>query len=109
MTSKNQKGFNPEPLTHIQQEQYTRPHLGSGDSASVERVIHRIRPLKVASTKHHIIESGRARRMTVHAPRIEDMDRNHPKNLKKLEPKREKYNEYKPFPPAAGDFQIVLY
>lgn len=45
--------------------------------------------------------------MTVLAPRIEDMDPNHPKNLKKLEPKKEKYDEYKPYPPAEGEFQSL--
>ena len=42
--------------------------------------------------------------MTVHAPRIKDMDPNHPKNLKTMEPKREKYDRYKPYPPAEGNF-----
>jgi hypothetical protein len=60
-------------------------------------------------TKHHIIESKAARRMTVHAPRIEEMDPNHPKNLKKMEPKKEKYDKYKPFPPVAGNFRVMLF
>jgi hypothetical protein len=50
-------------------------------------------------TGHRVIVGGKTRPMTVHAPRIEDLDPNHPKNLKKMQSKSEKKKiEYKPHP-----------
>ena len=48
---------------------------------------------------HHVIVGGKTRPMTVHAPRLEDLDPNHPKNLKKMKSESEKKtDEYKPHP-----------
>ena len=108
------KAIDPEPLTHPKQEQYTRPHAGSG-GGTLELTPSLVKLREETNKKrrdekygqpetikrspppgHHIIGGEKARPMTVHAPRHKDMDPNHPQNLQKMKPKTD---EYKPYPP----------
>jgi hypothetical protein len=105
--------LHPEPLTHLQEEQYTRPHAGTGEGSpsihsSLAKLREEIRVARAAPaeakrsppTDHHLISSGKEPTpMTVHAPRHKDMDPNHPRNLKKMIPKSD---EYVPYPPPEG-------
>src|SRR5437762_7312598 len=97
----------------MQQEQYTRPHVGTGGGfpdftlklaklrkdTSKRRA--RSEPERLTPIDHHIIGGEKARPMTVHDPRYKDMDPNHPRNLKKMKPK--KIDEYKPYPSPEGN------
>ena len=113
--------LDPEPLTHPQQELYTRPHAGTGESSlGVTMSLAKLRkdtddqrrpkpePHPSPQTGHHVIVSGKTRPMTVHAPRIEDLDPNHPKNLKKMKSKSEETSEYKPHPAPECMFPCLL-
>jgi len=101
----------------VQQEQYTRPHVGTGDGildlttglVKLRRdTIDKRRPRSEPSRRppppkgHHVI-GDKARPMTVHAPRHKDMDPNNPRNLKKMKPKTE---EYTPYPPPEGSLTL---
>ena len=109
-----QRLLDPELLTHPQQEHYTRPHAGTGESSlSVTMSLAKVRketdeerrpksePHPSPQTGHHVvIADGKTRPMTVHAPRIEDLDPNHPRNVKKMKSKsmEKTLDEYKPHP-----------
>ena len=109
--------MNPEILTHVQEEQYTRPHAGTGEgSPNLTPPLNELRqetnnwrrppglPKPSLPQGYHIIEGEKPRPMTVHAPRYKDMDPTNPRNLKMMKPKGE---EYKPYPHHEGSSLIT--
>jgi hypothetical protein len=95
----------PEPLTHVEQELYTRPHAGTGlGSPDITSSVAKLRQDTDLERRRAITRKllgGRQSKkegvsMPVQPPRHKDMDPNSPENLSKMKPKREE-GEYIPY------------
>lgn len=100
----------PEPLTHVEQELYTRHHAGTGlGSPDITSSVAKLRQdtdlARRQAITRKLLGGRRSKKegvsMSVQPPRHEDMDPNSPENLRKMKPKSEE-GEYIPFAPPDG-------